>query len=94
MSMYLLRCGKTALVKVVFENMSTSEIPFINSTSAVQKYVIDSSEFLKFKIYEFPGHLDFTDPKYKIESLFKKCDLIVFVIDVQVNNLLYYYKII
>lgn len=74
----------------MFENMCASETAFISSTRTVRKYVIDSSEFVKFKIYEFPGHLDFTNPKYKIESLFINCDLIIFVIDAQVNNPLYY----
>lgn len=84
--MYFYRSGKTSLVKVVFENMSPKETLSMKGTNAVRKYVVNSSEFLKLKIYEFPGNLDFNDPQHKIESLFQSCNLIIFVIDAQVNN--------
>lgn len=74
--------------------MAPNETLFIGSTNSMLKEVVDNSAFVNFQICDFPGHLDFTDPEYEMESVFQGCESIIFVIDAQVNYYSLYYKII
>lgn len=66
--------------------MSPNETLFIGSNNSILKDVVNNSAFVHFQIYDFPGHFDFTDHEYDIESIFQTCKSLIFVIDAQVNN--------
>lgn len=69
--------------------MSPNETLFIGSNNSILKDVVNNSSFVNFQIYDFPGHFDFTDHDYDIESIFQTCKSLIFVIDAQVNNKLH-----
>jgi len=69
--------------------MSPNETLFIGSNSALLRDVVHNSPFVHFEIYDFPGHLDFADHEYNKESILKTCTSLIFVIDAQVNAIIY-----
>lgn len=66
--------------------MSPNETLFIGSNNSLLKDVVNNSAFVNFQICDFPGHFDFNDSDYDIESIFQGCESLIFVIDAQVNN--------
>lgn len=70
--------------------MSPNETLFIGSNNSILKDVINNSAFVNFQVCDFPGHLEFADPDYDVESIFQTCESLIFVIDAQVNNKLYF----
>lgn len=80
-----LRSGKTSIQKVVFQKMSPNETLFIGSNNSMLKDVVNNSAFVNFQICDFPGHFDFTDSEYDVQSILQGCQSLVFVIDAQVN---------
>jgi len=80
----LKRSGKTSIQKVVFQKMSPNETLFIGSNNSMLKDVVNNSAFVNFQICDFPGHFDFTDSEYDIQSILQGCQSLVFVIDAQV----------
>ncbi|CAB1331202.1 unnamed protein product [Coregonus sp. 'balchen'] len=66
--MGLRRSGKSSIQKVVFHKMSPNETLFLESTN---------------KIWDFPGQIDFFDPTFDYEMIFRGTGALIFVIDSQ-----------
>lgn len=79
--MGLRRSGKSSIHKVVFHKMSPNETLFLESTNRIVKDEVNNSSFVQFQIWDFPGQIDFFDPAFDSEMIFKGCDALVFVID-------------
>lgn len=73
-------------VQVVFHKMSPSETLFLESTNKIYKDDISSSSFVNFQIWDFPGQVDFFDPTFDSEMIFKGTGALIFVIDAQVGS--------
>lgn len=61
--------------------MSPNETLFLESTNKIVKDDINNSSFVQFQIWDFPGQIDFFDPAFDSEMIFKGCGALVFVID-------------
>ncbi|RVE66620.1 hypothetical protein OJAV_G00109360 [Oryzias javanicus] len=81
--MGLRRSGKSSIQKVVFHKMSPNETLFLESTNKIYKDDISSSSFVNFQIWDFPGQVDFFDPTFDSEMIFKGTGALIFVIDAQ-----------
>lgn len=79
--MGLRRSGKSSILKVVFHKMSPNETLFLESTNKIVKSDIDNNTFVQFQCWDFPGQIDFFDPAFDSDIIFKRCDALVFVID-------------
>lgn len=71
--------------QVVFHKMSPNETLFLESTNKIYKDDISSSSFINFQIWDFPGQMDFFDPTFDSEMIFKGTGALIFVIDAQVG---------
>ncbi len=65
--------------------MSPNETLFLESTNKIYKDDISSSSFVNFQIWDFPGQVDFFDPTFDSEMIFKGTGALIFVIDAQVS---------
>ncbi|KAF0045985.1 hypothetical protein F2P81_002514 [Scophthalmus maximus] len=81
--MGLRRSGKSSIQKVVFHKMSPNETLFLESTNKIYKDDISSSSFVNFQIWDFPGQVDFFDPTFDYEMIFRGTGALIFVIDAQ-----------
>lgn len=81
--MGLRRSGKSSILKVVFHKMSPNETLFLESTNKVVKDDISNSSFVQFRIWDFPGQIDFFGQDFNSEQIFSGCGSLVFVIDAQ-----------
>lgn len=81
--MGLRRSGKSSIQKVVFHKMSPNETLFLESTNKIYKDDISSTSFVQFQIWDFPGQVDFFDPTFDSEMIFKGTGALIFVIDAQ-----------
>ncbi|CAN9504210.1 unnamed protein product [Ophioblennius macclurei] len=81
--MGLRRSGKSSIQKVVFHKMSPNETLFLESTNKIYKDDISGSSFINFQIWDFPGQVDFFDPTFDSEMIFKGTGALIFVIDAQ-----------
>ncbi|XP_030597676.1 ras-related GTP binding Cb [Archocentrus centrarchus] len=81
--MGLRRSGKSSIQKVVFHKMSPNETLFLESTNKIYKDDISGSSFVNFQIWDFPGQVDFFDPTFDSEMIFKGTGALIFVIDAQ-----------
>ncbi|XP_034016347.1 ras-related GTP binding Cb [Thalassophryne amazonica] len=81
--MGLRRSGKSSIQKVVFHKMAPNETLFLESTNKIYKDDISSSSFVNFQIWDFPGQVDFFDPTFDSEMIFKGTGALIFVIDAQ-----------
>ncbi|XP_029977190.1 ras-related GTP binding Cb [Salarias fasciatus] len=81
--MGLRRSGKSSIQKVVFHKMSPNETLFLESTNKIYKDDISGSSFINFQIWDFPGQVDFFDPTFDSEMIFKGAGALIFVIDAQ-----------
>ncbi|TSR63301.1 Ras-related GTP-binding protein C [Bagarius yarrelli] len=79
----LRRSGKSSIQKVVFHKMPPSETLFLESTNKIYKDDISSSSFVNFQIWDFPGQVDFFDPTFDYEMIFRGTGALIFVIDAQ-----------
>ncbi|XP_065063043.1 ras-related GTP-binding protein C-like isoform X1 [Rhopilema esculentum] len=77
------RSGKSSILKVVFHKMSPNETLFLESTTKIIKDDISNSSFVQFRIWDFPGQIDFFDSAFDSEQIFGGCGSLVFVIDAQ-----------
>lgn len=66
--------------------MSPNETLFLESTNKIYKDDISSSSFVNFQIWDFPGQVDFLDPTFDYEMIFRGTGALIFVIDAQVRN--------
>lgn len=69
--------------------MSPNETLFLESTNKIYKDDISSSSFVNFQIWDFPGQVDFFDPTFDSEMIFKGTGALIFVIDAQVGRCLW-----
>ncbi|CAO2580335.1 Ras-related GTP-binding protein D [Lemmus lemmus] len=81
--MGLRRSGKSSIQKVVFHKMSPSETLFLESTNKICREDVSNSSFVNFQIWDFPGQIDFFDPTFDYEMIFRGTGALVFVIDSQ-----------
>lgn len=72
--------------QVVFHKMSPNETLFLESTNKIYKDDISSTSFVNFQIWDFPGQVDFFDPTFDSEMIFKGTGALIFVIDAQVRR--------
>lgn len=66
--------------------MSPNETLFLESTNKIYKDDISSTSFVNFQIWDFPGQVDFFDPTFDSEMIFKGTGALIFVIDAQVGS--------
>lgn len=83
--MGLRRSGKSSIQKVVFHKMSPSETLFLESTNKICREDVSSSSFVSFQIWDFPGQIDFFEPTFDYEMIFRGTGALIFVIDSQVR---------
>nr|XP_033812937.1 ras-related GTP-binding protein C [Geotrypetes seraphini] len=81
--MGLRRSGKSSIQKVVFHKMSPNETLFLESTNKIYKDDISNSSFVNFQIWDFPGQVDFFDPTFDYEMIFRGTGALIYVIDAQ-----------
>uniref|UniRef100_A0A672YU62 Ras-related GTP-binding protein n=1 Tax=Sphaeramia orbicularis TaxID=375764 RepID=A0A672YU62_9TELE len=81
--MGLRRSGKSSIQKVVFHKMSPNETLFLESTNKICREDVSSSSFVSFQIWDFPGQIDFFDPTFDYEMIFRGTGALIFVIDAQ-----------
>ncbi|XP_067317722.1 LOW QUALITY PROTEIN: ras-related GTP-binding protein C-like [Anolis sagrei] len=81
--MGLRRSGKSSIQKVVFHKMSPNETLFLESTNKIYKDDVSSSSFVNFQIWDFPGQMDFFDPAFDYEMIFRGTGALIYVIDAQ-----------
>nr|XP_020455032.1 ras-related GTP-binding protein D-like isoform X4 [Monopterus albus] len=81
--MGLRRSGKSSIQKVVFHKMSPNETLFLESTNKICREEVSSSSFVSFQIWDFPGQIDFFDPTFDYEMIFRGTGALIFVIDSQ-----------
>lgn len=72
--------------------MSPNETLFLESTNKIYKDDISNSSFVNFQIWDFPGQMDFFDPTFDYEMIFRGTGALIYVIDAQVvrNNDVYF----
>lgn len=83
--MGLRRSGKSSIQKVVFHKMSPNETLFLESTNKICREDVSNSSFVSFQIWDFPGQIDFFDPTFDYEMIFRGTGALIFVIDSQVR---------
>ncbi|RXM33934.1 Ras-related GTP-binding protein D [Acipenser ruthenus] len=81
--MGLRRSGKSSIQKVVFHKMSPNETLFLESTNKICREDVSNSSFVHFQIWDFPGQIDFFDPTFDYEMIFRGTGGLIFVIDSQ-----------
>lgn len=86
--MGLRRSGKSSIQKVVFHKMSPNETLFLESTNKICREDVSNSSFVNFQIWDFPGQIDFFDPTFDYEMIFRGTGALIFVIDSQVTPVL------
>lgn len=64
--------------------MSSNETLFLESTNKIYKDEISNSSFVNFQIWDFPGQMDFFDPTFDYEMIFRGTGALIYVIDAQV----------
>lgn len=74
--------------------MSPNETLFLESTNKIYKDDISNSSFVNFQIWDFPGQMDFFDPTFDYEMIFRGTGALIYVIDAQVvgNNCLFLFS--
>ncbi|XP_064381371.1 ras-related GTP-binding protein C isoform X5 [Dromaius novaehollandiae] len=75
--------NKNLKSKVVFHKMSPNETLFLESTNKIYKDDISNSSFVNFQIWDFPGQMDFFDPTFDYEMIFRGTGALIYVIDAQ-----------
>lgn len=79
--MGLRRGGKSSICKVVFHNMQPLDTLYLESTtSPTQEHF---STLIDLAVMELPGQLNYFEPSYESEQLFKSVGALVYVIDSQ-----------
>ncbi|CAH8606248.1 unnamed protein product [Heterobilharzia americana] len=81
--MGLRRSGKSSIQRVVFHKMAPNETLFLESTHKIEKNDVSECSFIKFQIWDFPGHIDFCDETFQSEAIFLASCAIIFIIDAQ-----------
>lgn len=66
--------------------MSPNETLFLESTTKIHKDDVSGSSFVNFQIWDFPGQMDFFDPAFDYETIFRGTGALIYVIDAQVGE--------
>lgn len=66
--------------------MSPNETLFLESTNKICREDVSNSSFVNFQIWDFPGQIDFFDPTFDYEMIFRGTGALIFVIDSQVKK--------
>lgn len=69
--------------------MSPNETLFLESTNKIYKDDISNSSFVNFQIWDFPGQMDFFDPTFDYEMIFRGTGALIYVIDAQVVRIMF-----
>lgn len=69
--------------------MSPNETLFLESTNKIYKDDISNSSFVNFQIWDFPGQMDFFDPTFDYEMIFRGTGALIYVIDAQVVGIMF-----
>ena len=83
------RSGKTSIERVIFHKMSPHETLFLEPSHSVDVHLVANNNFVRFQTWDFGGDMSLEhDVPYMfqqipIETIFKNCDTLVYVIDVQ-----------
>ena len=75
------RCGKSSICKVVFHNMQPLDTLYLESTS--NPSLEHFSTLIDLAVMELPGQLNYFEPSYDSERLFKSVGALFYVIDSQ-----------
>lgn len=75
------RGGKSSICKVVFHNMQPLDTLYLESTS--NPTMEHFSTLIDLAVMELPGQLNYFEPNYDSERLFKSVGALVYVIDSQ-----------
>ncbi|KAA0184749.1 Ras GTP-binding protein C [Fasciolopsis buskii] len=81
--MGLRRSGKSSIQKVVFHKMAPNETLFLESTHKIEKNDVSECSFIKFQIWDFPGHVNFCDEMFRSDEIFLASCAIIFIVDAQ-----------
>ncbi len=73
--------------------MSPNETLFLESTNKICREDVSNSSFVSFQIWDFPGQIDFFDPTFDYEMIFRGTGALIFVIDSQVKYLSFYLSV-
>ena len=79
--MGLRRGGKSSICKVVFHNMKPLDTLYLESTSKPTSEQFQS--LIDLSVMELPGQLNYFEPTYDSERLFRSVGALVYVIDSQ-----------
>ncbi|AMD22303.1 HGL037Wp [Eremothecium sinecaudum] len=79
--MGLRRGGKSSICKVVFHNMQPLDTLYLESTTNPTSEHF--STLIDLGVMELPGQLNYFEPSYESEALFKNVGALVYVIDAQ-----------
>ena len=66
--------------------MFPRETLFLESTKKICREDVSNSFFVNFQIWDFPGQIDFFDPTFDYEMIFRGTGALIFVIDSQVRR--------
>ncbi|XP_056281850.1 ras-related GTP-binding protein D-like isoform X2 [Pseudoliparis swirei] len=72
--------------------MSPNETLFLESTNKICREDVSSSSFVSFQIWDFPGQIDFFDPTFDYEMIFRGTGALIFVIDSQTSSSCWWLK--
>ncbi|KAF5398120.1 Ras gtp binding protein d [Paragonimus heterotremus] len=75
--------GKSSIQRVVFHKMAPTDTLFLESTHKIEKNDVSDCSFIKFQIWDVPGHFNICDPTYQTDAIFLASSAIIFVIDAQ-----------
>ena len=81
--MGLRRSRKSSILRGVFHKMSPNQTLFLESTNKIVKDDISNSSFVQFRLWDFPGQIDFLGHDFDSDQIFSGCGSLVFVIDAQ-----------
>ncbi|CAL8088075.1 unnamed protein product [Calicophoron daubneyi] len=81
--MGLRRSGKSSILKVVFDKMAPTDTLFLESTHKIEKNDVSDCSFIKFELWECPGHINFCDGRIPLDTIFSGSGAIIFIIDAQ-----------
>ncbi|KAF2673516.1 hypothetical protein BT63DRAFT_397377 [Microthyrium microscopicum] len=75
------RSGKSSISSVVFHKLPPPETLYLETTTRIKKEYMHS--FMDFQVWDFPGHLNYTDPSFDTEEIFGEIGALIWVIDAQ-----------
>ncbi len=84
--MGLSKCGKSSIKKVVFEKMSAHESVFLETTSNIESYKVESLGYSSLIVRDFPSNYNFDKAPASEIRYFQSCSVLIYIIDSQETN--------